>query len=125
MVTKSNKLANINRGAIAKVAQMTKDYETIDLRMGSSSADTPDRVSTLMSVNVSSVTLDVESVIKALQTISSNLELDKLIISMLKIVVEVAGNAILWNEPNFIRCSIWSIVATKKWGFDFSCRASR
>ena len=86
-------------GAKRKLEQLKKQYA--DLLTVSSTVEVAGSTFGMTTININSVLLDMQNVIKASQMISSNIELDKLLFNNLKIIIETAGaqkGALLLNH---------------------------
>ncbi len=80
-------------GAFAKVQQLDRKYGELlqEMIAGAKSHETTTSMSTSTSTGTGSGALDVLSVVKATQAISGEIDLEKLLMKMIKIVVENAG----------------------------------
>eukprot|EP01114_Cavostelium_apophysatum_P015066 TRINITY_DN4034_c0_g2_i1.p1 TRINITY_DN4034_c0_g2~~TRINITY_DN4034_c0_g2_i1.p1 ORF type:complete len:1081 (+),score=277.23 TRINITY_DN4034_c0_g2_i1:3116-6358(+) len=85
-------LAYSKWGAKAKVVSLKENYRSILRSEESTTVTSSSTVTNAMtSSSTSSIFLDIENVIKVSQMISSDIELNKLLFNVMKIIVETAG----------------------------------
>eukprot|EP01114_Cavostelium_apophysatum_P015319 TRINITY_DN4142_c0_g4_i1.p1 TRINITY_DN4142_c0_g4~~TRINITY_DN4142_c0_g4_i1.p1 ORF type:complete len:1401 (-),score=353.88 TRINITY_DN4142_c0_g4_i1:71-4240(-) len=76
-------------GAKLKMKKMQDDYDTIFAKTKTPEQTTATPVTS--TTNVSSVLLDMSSVVKASQVISSDIDIRKLLFNMMRVIIETAG----------------------------------
>ncbi|MBR8833309.1 MAG: AAA family ATPase [Stigonema ocellatum SAG 48.90 = DSM 106950] len=91
-------------GAKAKVEQLESEYP--QLRLGTAKAISTSDISTTTTSNSNAESLDIATVIKASQALAGEIKLDKLLIKLMKTVIENAGAQtgflILDKEGNWV-----------------------